>query len=348
MTDFDVNQYWLQRGRTYIGEERLDAPYYRLQEQFLIGVLASSGMPLGRIVEIGCGYGRITKLLAENFPQARIFALDLSPNQLENARRYCAGLPNITFGQYDIYSSEPLPEAPYDAAVAIEVLLHHPPEAVRNVSERLSAAATHVVNLDWSEDWPGDRPEHVWIHDYQALFRSLGLESIELTLPRRIDGMQQRLFISGRELRLDVSAAQERASIITALDREGEVQRDARAAIEWTEQRRLVTQDLAHFVPLGEVILVDDAQLGISNIEDRRVLPFLEGGGDYWGPPADDATAIRELERMRQEGAAAIAFAATSFWWLDYFAGFARHLRTRYATPLENERLVVFDLRSGA
>src|SRR6185503_7056038 len=46
-------------------------------------------------------------------------------------------------------------------------------------------------------------------------------------------------------------------------------------------------------------ILVDDDQMR-SDLPHARAIPFLEKNGEYWGPPADDATAIRELERLRR------------------------------------------------
>jgi len=73
---------------------------------------------------------------------------------------------------------------------------------------------------------------------------------------------------------------------------------------------------LIELIPPDETfILVDEEQLR-PLMPHRRVLPFLERDGAYWGPPADDVTAIRELERLRAAGARQIAFAWPCFWWL--------------------------------
>jgi len=72
--------------------------------------------------------------------------------------------------------------------------------------------------------------------------------------------------------------------------------------------------------------------------------PFLEHEGQYWGPPADDRTALSELERLRKTGATHIVFAWSSFWWLEYFGGFASALRSRGRALLENDRLIIFRL----
>jgi glycosyltransferase involved in cell wall biosynthesis len=91
-------------------------------------------------------------------------------------------------------------------------------------------------------------------------------------------------------------------------------------------------------------ILVDEARFGNDPLPGYEVFPFTEDDGHYGGPPPDDATAIRELERMRKEGAQFIAFAWMSYWWLEYYDGFARYLETNYSRKLTTPDVVVFDL----
>jgi len=193
---FDVNEYWLRRGKTYVSEERLASEYYRRQERFLLDRLLSARLPMQRILELGCGFGRITRLLASTFPTAAITAVDLSPDQLAHARVWCAEARNITFLPYDIYSNQSFPSDRYDTAIAIEVFLHHPLDAVTRAVDRLAAVSSYIVNLDWSEDWTWEIAEHVWVHDYAAMYRGRGLRCQEFTLPEKIDGQQQKLFIA--------------------------------------------------------------------------------------------------------------------------------------------------------
>jgi hypothetical protein len=107
------------------------------------------------------------------------------------------------------------------------------------------------------------------------------------------------------------------------------------------------TNEIAAIVPPGEIYLfVDDGQWEAGNvIAERQNLPFLENNGEYWGPPPDDETAIREFERLRQAGASFIVFAWTAFWWLEHYQEFYKYLQTNYRCVLVNERLVVFDLK---
>jgi hypothetical protein len=97
-----------------------------------------------------------------------------------------------------------------------------------------------------------------------------------------------------------------------------------------------------------KIILIDDEQQRDSLGKGFRPLPFTEHEGKYWGAPADDATAIRELARMQAAGAEYAAVAWPGFWWLDYYKDFARHLRERHTKVLENQRVVIFRLNAGS
>ena len=102
---------------------------------------------------------------------------------------------------------------------------------------------------------------------------------------------------------------------------------------------------LTRLIPLAEpFILVDDEQMR-SDLPHARAIPFLEKNGEYWGPPADNATAIRELERLRRIGARYIAFTWPAFWWTDHYGEFYRHLCEKFRRVLKDDRLLVFDLQ---
>ena len=103
---------------------------------------------------------------------------------------------------------------------------------------------------------------------------------------------------------------------------------------------------LIKLIPVTEpFILVDEEQFR-SDLPHTRAIPFLERDGQYWGPPADDETAIRELKRLKASGAKFIAFAWPCFWWLDHYRQFHEHLRKRFRLVLKDDSLVVFRLRA--
>ena len=125
------------------------------------------------------------------------------------------------------------------------------------------------------------------------------------------------------------------------------VNREQWKAKSWAHRIQQAAQDIVSLIPVGgSFILVDeDSWKTDSFLSGRKRIPFLERDGRYWGKPPDDVTAIQELERLREAGAKFIVFAWSSFWWFDYYAGLHRHLRTGFSCLLENDCLVVFDLR---
>ncbi len=94
-----------------------------------------------------------------------------------------------------------------------------------------------------------------------------------------------------------------------------------------------------------KLILVDEEQFR-GSLPPGQVLPFLEKDGQYWGAPADDVSAIGELERLRATGASLVVFVWTTFWWLRHYGEFTRHLRSHYRCVCEDEFVIAFDLSS--
>jgi glycosyltransferase involved in cell wall biosynthesis len=114
----------------------------------------------------------------------------------------------------------------------------------------------------------------------------------------------------------------------------------------WHHRISTWVQSIRVLVPQEETfILVDGGWVTSGTVGGRRALPFLEHDGQFWGLPPDDETAIRELERMRQAGSSFMIFVWSSFWWLNYYAGLNRHLRSQFRCVLEDENLIAFDIR---
>ena len=119
-----------------------------------------------------------------------------------------------------------------------------------------------------------------------------------------------------------------------------------RMHLGWAERVQQATQEILQSIPPGKTfILVNDGQWDIDGVADRHAIPFLERDGQYWGAPPDDETAIRDLERLRRSGASFMVFGWPAFWWLDYYSGLNRYLRSESRCVLKNSRLVVFDLQ---
>jgi trans-aconitate 2-methyltransferase len=88
-----------------------------------------------RVLDAGCGTGKVTAMLLERLPRGRVVALDGSPSMIEEARKRFAGDARVELVTADL--AKPLPLAP-----AVDAIL--------------STATFH------------------WITDHAALFRNLG------------------------------------------------------------------------------------------------------------------------------------------------------------------------------
>jgi hypothetical protein len=98
--------------------------------------------------------------------------------------------------------------------------------------------------------------------------------------------------------------------------------------------------------PQESIILVDENCLnGNEVVASLRIIPFLERDGQYWGLPANDNSAIQELERLRQNGCSAIVFLWHTFWWLEHYREFNDYLHKKFSCLLQNDCVIMFDLR---
>ena len=113
----------------------------------------------------------------------------------------------------------------------------------------------------------------------------------------------------------------------------------------WQNRVLRVAVDIATTTRPGDVIvLADDDRFGELYLPGRTVRPFVERDGIYFGPPSDDAEAIRELNRKKREGASYLAIGWPAFWWLNHYKKFAAHLETHHFSVLRNEHILMYRL----
>jgi ArsR family transcriptional regulator len=77
--------------------------------------------PIGDLVDIGCGHGRILKLLASRARRAVGVDIDSDARRFARAELLLAGLPNCTLRQGDMYRL-PLGDDEFDTAILDDVL----------------------------------------------------------------------------------------------------------------------------------------------------------------------------------------------------------------------------------
>ena len=174
------HEYWFKHGRTYKDEFRYNKNF-ELQEKILIDYLKDVSSSFSSVLEVGCGFGRITKLLLSNFPNiTEYLAIDLSPDQIENAKELIrkgtemkGQDPTVTFMVSDIQSFQI--QKKYDLVIASEVLMHILASEIEEVIAKLvSMSNEHVVNIDWYEQQkPNRAAPHNFIHQYEKIYRNM-------------------------------------------------------------------------------------------------------------------------------------------------------------------------------
>jgi trans-aconitate 2-methyltransferase len=315
-------------------QDYLVAPNLRIEKA--IGRILPLLTPSSRVLEVGCGLGLITERMASVAPAGVIWACDLSDNNIAQARHRCRR-DNVYFRTCDVlrefdqlrsWMSESV-----DVAVVVDVLEHLPlgthAAFFRNLHSVMSENATLIVTYpspQYQRHLREKSPDELQIideiielphllqisSDNQFLIKHFSLEDVWLTNQYIHCVLSKTLPLTPNEP-ADVTRAKRKIELAIA---EGDA-----------------------------FILVDEEQWGISGtLGSRRVVPFLEKDGQYWGRPDDDATAISELERLRHEGAKYIVFAHPAFWWLDSYSGFAARLRSQYECVTANDVILIFRL----
>jgi ubiquinone/menaquinone biosynthesis C-methylase UbiE len=168
-------EYWIKRGKVYKQEFQYNKKF-KLQEQMLTEYLKKN-ISFSTVLEVGCGFGRITRILLSNFPEiTEYIAVDLSPEQIENAKNYVMEEDKrgvVRFIVSDIQSLEI--NSKYDLVIAPEVLLHILPSEIKEVIAKLVRwSRKNIVNIDWYEDIPPQKAApHNFIHQYEKIYHEV-------------------------------------------------------------------------------------------------------------------------------------------------------------------------------
>ena len=103
-----------------------DAPLAQQGETVLREYLLPSAMD--RVLDLGCGAGRLIDIARERAPHVSAVGLDFSPALLEEARARFAGVDDVSFAVHDLMDSIPAELGTFDAIMSC-LAIHHLPHA---------------------------------------------------------------------------------------------------------------------------------------------------------------------------------------------------------------------------
>jgi glycosyltransferase involved in cell wall biosynthesis len=89
------------------------------------------------------------------------------------------------------------------------------------------------------------------------------------------------------------------------------------------------------------VAAIDKHDPSLLHFSGRKGIHFPESGA-Y---PRDDDEAIESVTRLTGRGVRYLVIPAFSFWWLDFYRGFASHLQTHYASRWDDTRCKIYEFR---
>ena len=141
-----------------------------------------------RVLDLGCGSGWATRLMAEKARDGRVVGIDISDEMIELARKSSVDFPNVEF---QVAGADRLsfPDRTFTHAFSMESLYYYEDTAaaLREVARVMAPGGLFVAVMDlYSEN----RPSHQWIDqlkvpvqllsiaDYHALFRGAGFTHV--------------------------------------------------------------------------------------------------------------------------------------------------------------------------
>ena len=164
---YQYEEYWKNRGRTYYNKF-VHSEGFKAQESLLIQILKSHENPIqfDSVFEVGCGFGRITKIIEDNFHPKQYDALDISEQQIEHAKKLTKNV-NYILSDFSKFTST----QEYDLVIISEVLMHIPDPLIEEfVIKALKMSKKFLITIDIAEKKNLPDSKHMTYHNYNKLF----------------------------------------------------------------------------------------------------------------------------------------------------------------------------------
>lgn len=146
-----------------------------------VGEQAIARMAVGadaRVLDVGCGSGWATRLLAESAVNGSVTGIDISDEMIRVARESSVTLSNVHF---EVATAErlPFPDNSFTHAFSMESLYYYRdiPKALKEIHRVLAPAGLFVavVDLYWENE-----ATHQWIDDLKVPVQLLSIEDYRL------------------------------------------------------------------------------------------------------------------------------------------------------------------------
>lgn len=145
--------------------------------------------PNARVLDLGCGSGWATRLMAEKAKDGRIVGIDISDEMVQLARETSATFDNVEF---HVATAErlPFPDGEFTHAFSMESLYYYEDmsSALKEIARVLDRRGMFVCVVDLFEE---NRPSHQWVNqlkvpvqllstaEYRKLFEQAGFINVQ-------------------------------------------------------------------------------------------------------------------------------------------------------------------------
>jgi len=169
--NYNPKKYWQKRGKKYVNES-FNEKFEEKEESKFVEYLKN--IEFNTVFEFGCGFGRMTKLILDNFNIDEYVAIDVSIDQINNAKKQ--GVDKVKFYQSMILDFPT--EKKFDLVFGTKVLMHVPEkQIIPTIQKLISLSKKHIINLDPYEPNLTQRlARHCFNHNYKEIYTNKGLD----------------------------------------------------------------------------------------------------------------------------------------------------------------------------
>lgn len=169
---YENEKFWKQFGEKYYDNYKNKKDWVQKQEVLLVENLKK--LEFDSVLEFACGFGRTAKVFSENFAIKKFHAFDLSPHQIEHAKKYCKGF-DIKFMTSTINDFES--DEKFDIVFGPEVLMHIEPKDIEFVIKKMSSFTKRyfIVTVFPFKNQKIHKGTHTFYHDYEKIYEKIGL-----------------------------------------------------------------------------------------------------------------------------------------------------------------------------